>query len=115
MTSINRPFFRHFVIEVKVDAKNVDSIPWLKNKVENLLSQLKITYVKDVYHQFIPSGISLIYILSTSHLAVHSWPENDYMHIDLVTCSKSLEFESIYSVIESVFNTRDANVLELAY
>jgi len=36
---------------------------------------------------FSPKGITLVYILSESHLVIHTWPELGTAHIDLVTCS----------------------------
>lgn len=51
-----------------------------------------------VIHKFKPSGITGIIVLAESHLSVHSWPEIDYLAIDIFSCgrratpNKSLEY-----------------------
>lgn len=32
-------------------------------------------------------GVTCLLILSQSHLAIHTWPEHRYMHIDLLACA----------------------------
>lgn len=112
---MNRPFFRHFVIELRADPNDLNSIEWLKEKIELSLFNLKIKHIKSLYHRFSPTGISLVYILSSSHIAVHSWPENNYLHIDLITCSQNKELENITNIIESAFNNRNFTIQEINY
>ena len=38
------------------------------------------------FHSFSPQGCSGVAILAESHLAFHSWPELDYVGIDIFTC-----------------------------
>ena len=113
---INRPYFRHFVIELTcADPKSLNSIEWIEQKTEHLLFNLRIKYLKNFYHQFSPSGISLLYILSSSHIAIHSWPKKNYLHIDLVTCSQNQELKSISNIARSTFYDKNIIVQELNY
>ena len=49
-------------------------------------------------HKFSPQGITGVVLLAESHIAVHSWPEYNYMAIDIFTCGdksvprKALEY-----------------------
>jgi S-adenosylmethionine decarboxylase len=112
---MNKPYFKHYVVELTANSDNLNSIEWLKQKVEMMLSQLKIKHVKNIYHQFTPVGISLVYILSSSHIAIHTWPENNYLHIDLVTCSRNGDIGNISEIVKSVFDTTKFNLHELNY
>jgi S-adenosylmethionine decarboxylase len=38
-------------------------------------------------HRFQPQGVTGAAVLSESHLAVHSWPEEGVLFVDLATCS----------------------------
>lgn len=49
----------------------------------------ELTVIKKFKHNFNPIGLSLIYILAESHISVHTWPEYNYMSIDLYTCGKT--------------------------
>jgi S-adenosylmethionine decarboxylase len=41
------------------------------------------TYV----HEFEPQGVTGAAILSESHIAIHTWPENGTLFVDIATCS----------------------------
>ncbi len=40
------------------------------------------------FHKFQPQGITGVLLLAESHIAVHSWPELNYLAIDIFTCGK---------------------------
>ena len=44
------------------------------------------TPLKIAIHKFQPQGITGIVLLAESHIALHSWPEFNYVAIDLYTC-----------------------------
>ena len=41
-------------------------------------------------HQFEPQGVTVVVLLAESHLSIHTWPEKDYVAIDLLTCGTSM-------------------------
>lgn len=115
MKQINRPYFQHFIIETQATPENLNSLQWLKDKTENLLKQLEITTITNIHYEFKPVGISLVFILSSSHIAIHTWPENGYLHIDLVTCTKNPLINKIEIIAKSVFKENTTKVSELRY
>lgn len=60
----------------------------LEDMFKQICKDLGLNVINNFFHKFKPAGISLVFILSQSHLAVHTWPENSYIHIDIFTCSK---------------------------
>lgn len=54
---------------------------------ERICQEFHLNYLDRAVHEFGP-GVTVVYLLSESHIAIHSWPENGYLHVDLVTCSK---------------------------
>jgi S-adenosylmethionine decarboxylase len=43
--------------------------------------------VLDISHVVFPNGaVTLVLILAESHLAIHTWPEEDLVAVDLFTC-----------------------------
>jgi len=47
------------------------------------------TLLQKVAHKFTPQGLSLVFVLSESHLSIHTWPESGYASIDMYTCGNS--------------------------
>lgn len=64
-----------------------ESLSELKNIANSIIEKLELLVVKKVFHSFKPRGETLVYILSQSHLALHTYPENKIIHLDLISCS----------------------------
>jgi S-adenosylmethionine decarboxylase proenzyme len=37
-------------------------------------------------HQFTPSGMSGMIMISESHVSIHTWPEEGYLALDILSC-----------------------------
>ena len=47
-------------------------------------------------HKFSPKGITGVILLAESHIALHSWPELNYLGIDIFTCGeKSMPYKAL--------------------
>ncbi len=54
------------------------------------------TPLKVAIHRFSPHGITGVILLAESHIALHSWPEFNYLAIDIFTCgNKSTPYKSL--------------------
>ncbi|MCD6371500.1 MAG: adenosylmethionine decarboxylase [Candidatus Aenigmarchaeota archaeon] len=64
----------------------LDDILFMKKVFENSCkdSGLKKLWMK--FHKFNPHGLTGLALLSTSHISVHSWPEYNYVTIDIYAC-----------------------------
>ncbi len=51
-------------------------------------------------HPFQPVGVTAAAILSESHLTVHTWPEEDYVAIDLFTCGTAQATHAALDILE---------------
>lgn len=92
MTDQFTPVIKHFVALVKVEPFE-NSIEKIEDVAQSIIGDLDLNVVKKFSHIFFPQGITLIYILSESHLIIHTWPESGFIHIDMVTCSLRTEKE----------------------
>lgn len=71
-------------------------------KIEKLLlaavKKAKSTPLKTIIYKFSPQGVTGVVLLAESHIAIHSWPEINYLAIDIFTCGdksrplKALEY-----------------------
>jgi S-adenosylmethionine/arginine decarboxylase-like enzyme len=66
----------------------------LEDFVTSFFIKNKIGVISEQHHFF--NGIyafTYIAILSASHIAVHTWPEHNYMGIDIWSCSDKFDIE----------------------
>lgn len=40
-------------------------------------------------HKFIPHGVTGFILLAESHISIHTWPERNYVAIDIFSCGKN--------------------------
>ena len=92
MTDQFTPIIKHFVALVKVEPFE-NSTEKIEDVAQSIIRDLDLNVVKKLSHLFSPQGITLIYILSESHLVIHTWPESGIIHVDMVTCSSRSEKE----------------------
>ncbi len=65
-------------------------------------------------HQFSPVGITVIAIVSESHLAIHTYPESGHVSVDIYTCSAdSLTNERIWASLISALHPRRVQTLHV--
>jgi S-adenosylmethionine decarboxylase len=47
------------------------------------------TVIQTVFKKFDPQGVTVICLLSESHISIHTWPEEGKAAVDLYTCGDS--------------------------
>lgn len=110
-----RPYFVNYIIEVfDVDKDLLITSNHLKIKINEFIKGIKIIPIKKMSHNFIPYGITISYILKSSHMTVHTWPENNYLHIHLLNCTEIGE-DRIIKTLNKIFPKRKFNIQEVKY
>jgi S-adenosylmethionine/arginine decarboxylase-like enzyme len=89
----NRPFYLHGVGEIDRLTEEELKFASIDAVIKDILAKIDITVIKSDFHEFSGGGLSIVYILSASHLAIHTWPEYEFLHFDLITCSSKEDFD----------------------
>jgi S-adenosylmethionine decarboxylase len=55
-----------------------------------LLHIAGFTVVNYMQHMFEPQGITMIWLLAESHFAIHTFPEEEQIYIELSSCNKDM-------------------------
>jgi S-adenosylmethionine decarboxylase len=59
----------------------------------NLLSSAAIvsgaTVITTIYKKFEPQGVTVLILLSESHISIHTWPEKGEAAVDVFTCGNA--------------------------
>ncbi|NHX37618.1 MULTISPECIES: S-adenosylmethionine decarboxylase family protein [Halolamina] len=74
-----------------VDEKHVQDRVLVEGFLRNSCEEADLTVVGEKSHEFQSQGegFSTVLLLAESHVAVHSWPEHDYMSLTIDTCWSS--------------------------
>jgi S-adenosylmethionine decarboxylase len=111
----NLPYYQHCVAKIsfgeefKIDEVLVDKIAGL------LIDELKLTVVSLGKHEFTNDGLTKFWVLSQSHLVIHTWPEFKFIHIDIMTCNQQPTMEKIIKEILMSFGVSGIEVVKLEY
>lgn len=88
---------KHMICDIK-NIRNKNLIHDLK-KMELLLETIckayDFTILNRAAHEFSPQGLSILYLLSESHISIHTFPERDYIALDIYTC-REYKDNSVY-------------------
>ena len=107
------PFVDHVVFKV-YDVKKEISLSKRKmlDIAENICKKHRLKVVDKKTTDFKGGGVTLSFILANSNLTIHTWPELNAVHIDLITCSPIYNKEGLYATVSELFGT---NKVELFY
>ena len=112
----NRPTIEHFIIEVfGVNPKLLEKSKDTMVLVERFLERTKLKVVNKIHHNFEPYGTTMVFVLAESHLAVHTWPENNYIHFDLLSCKELKDSKSLKHIIFEIFKTTNFKIKKVKY
>ena len=88
----------------KVEA--VDAVA-LRTLCLALTKDAGLEVVGDAFHQFQPQGVTGTVLLAESHLAIHTWPEADFVTIDVFVCNylddNTAKAQSLYRALKQHF------------
>lgn len=99
---------KHMICDIK-NIKNeslLNSINDVTVMFDIICNKYGFSVLNKIEHQFEPQGFTLLYLLSESHLSIHTFPEKNYVAIDLYTCKKyedNSDYEEIYDLFIEMF------------
>jgi len=102
---------KHLICDLK-DIKNVD----LLNNCEDLTDLMKEICKKNdfqildtIEHRFEPVGFTIIFLLSESHMSIHTFPEKNHISFDLYTCRQYEDNEQYNKIIKMLISKLEAS------
>ena len=94
---------RELIIDVEdIEEYSVlETIDGIRPLMEKIIENCK--FVGKCEHQFSPYGATMLYLLSESHLTIHTYPEKKACSINLYTCNYNTDFAEALDVIYKYF------------
>jgi len=66
--------------------------------------------LKFSFYKFNPQGLTGVLLLAESHIAFHSWPEFDYLGIDIFSCGKKAKPERALKYLKRVLKPKKVEI-----
>ncbi len=66
----------------------------------------EFTVLREFEHQYTPYGLTKVLILSESHCIIHTYPEQNFISIDLFVCDPLADLEGVLKKVLSHFTTK---------
>ena len=103
------PLGIHYVVDIdNIKNKQQYSNEFIKDICTKLLSKTGVNVLDEIHHEFEPQGFTALYLLSESHMSIHTWPENGKIRIDLFSCVINGKFDDALNTLKSTF--KDAQI-----
>lgn len=78
---------QHIILEIW-DTEYINDLEYLKSVIINSVNAGNFSMVDEVEHKFNPYGYSYVVLLAESHISLHSFPEHNYIAIDIYGCGE---------------------------
>ena len=92
---ISRVSYSHLTIECRdCDRTVLNSASKLRKALREAASICKLHVLKEDFHEFRPHGLTAYVLLSESHISMHTWPEQGFAVVDVLSCS-AVEIDSL--------------------
>lgn len=108
--------FKHAGIHLIAEfwhGKIIENEKELKEILIKAVKRANCTPLKIVIHKFEPQGITGVVLLAESHIALHSWPEYDYVAIDIFTCGDRAVPEKALDYLSTVLNPKKVEIKKI--
>lgn len=102
---------KHMICDIK-EIKNkilLNDLEHIKEHLDHICNHYEFSILGKLEHKFEPQGFTVIYLLSESHISIHTFPERDYLAFDLYTCksySNNDDYNEIYTYFVELFQAK---------
>lgn len=93
--------------------KIIDDEKKLKKILFETIKRSNNTPLKFAFHKFNPQGITGVVLLAESHLALHCWPEFNYLAIDIFTCGDKTKPYKALKYLRKVFKPKKVEIQKI--
>ena len=111
MFSEDKTSGKHMICDIK-EIKNhelLNNSTRIKETLNSICEKYNYTILNKVEHEFEPQGLTVLYLLSESHISIHTFPEREYFALDIYTCrnySDNTVYEEIYDYLVKEFKAK---------
>jgi S-adenosylmethionine decarboxylase len=79
----------HIILDLQGYQEKANSPKEIEAILRQIIEKAGLTALFVYFHQFQPQGFTATAVLSESHINLHSWPEHNYLALDIFTCGNT--------------------------
>lgn len=104
----------HFLIDFyDCNYKKIISVNDIKQIMIKSGKMGEFHVVKKFFHQFKPYGVSGVLVLKESHFTIHTWPEYNYVAVDIFLCNFEIDITMIIKYLSFVFESKNYKIKQI--
>ncbi len=104
----------HHVVEfINCKSDKLNSVKDLERMVFEGIKKSGLSHEKIITHKFNPVGVTLLAIISESHIAMHTYPEAGNVSLDVYTCSDAKKQEKFISLVKKYLKPESTRIAEV--
>jgi len=109
------PYVDHVVIKaLDVPKETLKSKTKLTLLLGEFCNKHRLKVVDTVITDFKGGGVTITYVLASSNLVVHTWPEYKALHVDLITCSPIYRKDLLATTVSELFKTAKIELTDIS-
>jgi S-adenosylmethionine decarboxylase proenzyme len=95
---------KHFKIELHdCNSTALNDVPSIHEALNLVANILGVKVIKTSHHLFVPHGITCLFLVSSSHFALHSWPEHKFVMVDIFICGERVPINECIEQLKMTF------------
>lgn len=108
------PYVDHFTFKVYDVPHNViTNKKALLKATQELCDAHRLKVIDTKITEFKPHGLTITFVLGSSNLLVHTWPEMNSLHIDLITCTPIANKDSLLYNVATFYGTKSIEMRKI--
>jgi len=102
---------KHMICDIKeIQNKSLlHDLEGIKTILDTICNQNDFSVLEKIEYKFHPEGLTILYLLSESHISIHTFPERNYIALDLYTCrsyNDNKTYLEIYNTLIEEFKAK---------
>ena len=105
---------KHMICDFKCiqNLNLLNNIQQLNLVLKKICTDNNFQILNEVQYKFEPIGCSILFLLSESHLSIHTFPEKNHMSFDIYTCRQyndNIVYNEIYQYLINILDASSTN------
>ncbi|MBK5348426.1 adenosylmethionine decarboxylase [Bacillus sp. TH44] len=107
-------FGKHIIVDLwGVDFSLLDDIHFLEHHLVTAADHSGAHVLNVSKKEFQPYGVTVLVLLSESHLSIHTYPEKNFAAIDCYTCGTTVEPQKAIDYIVNILRPNEMHIKKL--